>query len=434
MLTVETLQNEFKVRQLSTKEYEFLDSLFNQEVYPNPELREEFLKVMFNFFNQVNEKYDYRFRNSFFKWFTLICFKQVVSLDEEMFLNMLIARQLPLAAKLGLDIYDTIMFYLNTKYFIENDKDCLKNIFSKIKKKLMNSQAIISFVDNNPYVLSDLWKQLVILNQQNADTLKYAEFRTSFKEMFVGQEKYKSIIGDEPEYIINRLLNFISFVIGVDVQSVYYFVFAFAHPFVFEKFFFKEELQNSSQALKINKLDNLSKKISQTVNNTNQPITINQTNTNNDLIETKYDASLKQVNKQEKTDVNFQIQKTGLSNNKFEKNKNNSEKVDKSININSEKPAEQEPVLVANVELEDSADSGLNNSQQASQQQVDYKKIKEQIEKRFLNTLTGKIENIQGLLSLLEILSKQYNDPNILSLYYFDEQERKFKWNNELLK
>ncbi|HRH23783.1 MAG TPA: hypothetical protein PK295_04100, partial [Candidatus Magasanikbacteria bacterium] len=56
--------------------------------------------------------------------------------------------------------------------------------------------------------------------------------------------------------------------------------------------------------------------------------------------------------------------------------------------------------------------------------------IKKEIENDFI---IGKIGDEVEVFDLLQSYSEQYNDPRILDLYYYDEQQEKFVWNEELL-
>ncbi len=46
---------------------------------------------------------------------------------------------------------------------------------------------------------------------------------------------------------------------------------------------------------------------------------------------------------------------------------------------------------------------------------------------------SGKIADEVEVFDILHAYSEQYNDPRILDLYYYDEQQEKFVWNEELL-
>jgi hypothetical protein len=63
------------------------------------------------------------------------------------------------------------------------------------------------------------------------------------------------------------------------------------------------------------------------------------------------------------------------------------------------------------------------------QQSFDIPKIKSQIESQFPKNTNGEFENIEAVLSRLEELAAQYNDPRIAEMMYFDEQAGMFKWN-----
>jgi len=64
---------------------------------------------------------------------------------------------------------------------------------------------------------------------------------------------------------------------------------------------------------------------------------------------------------------------------------------------------------------------------------VDYNLIKMDIEMNFDIDDNVNFIDLEGVLNRLEELKNKYNDNNILELYYFDEKQNKFIWNDKLL-
>ena len=55
--------------------------------------------------------------------------------------------------------------------------------------------------------------------------------------------------------------------------------------------------------------------------------------------------------------------------------------------------------------------------------------IKTQVELRFSRDEDGQFENVEDVFTMLDRLAKQYSNPKIADMLYFDEAEGKFKWN-----
>lgn len=91
-----------------------------------------------------------------------------------------------------------------------------------------------------------------------------------------------------------------------------------------------------------------------------------------------------------------------------------------------------------NLKNEESASENENVSKQQPTTNTDsekniYQKTKEQVEAKFSFNDLGQIEDLAGLFKMLSQLSKQYNNSRLAELYYFDEKEGKFKWNEKLI-
>ena len=69
----------------------------------------------------------------------------------------------------------------------------------------------------------------------------------------------------------------------------------------------------------------------------------------------------------------------------------------------------------------------------SSSKKVKYADVVNNLKKQFKFNVNGDTENVGGVMTKLHDLSMQYDDPNITELYYFDEKDSQFKWNEELI-
>ncbi|MEK7624906.1 MAG: hypothetical protein AAB467_00985 [Patescibacteria group bacterium] len=65
---------------------------------------------------------------------------------------------------------------------------------------------------------------------------------------------------------------------------------------------------------------------------------------------------------------------------------------------------------------------------------LSYAEMKEQIENQFKKDAQGQFMNISEVLKELERLAAKYEDDHIRDLYIFNEADRKFEWNETLIK
>lgn len=78
---------------------------------------------------------------------------------------------------------------------------------------------------------------------------------------------------------------------------------------------------------------------------------------------------------------------------------------------------------------EDQLSAPVEVAKDSAPQSIAPAEIKSQIESQFPKNTNGEFENIEAVLSRLEELAAQYNDPRIAEMMYFDEQAGMFKWN-----
>lgn len=68
------------------------------------------------------------------------------------------------------------------------------------------------------------------------------------------------------------------------------------------------------------------------------------------------------------------------------------------------------------------------NEVKVQEKKVDYSEIIKEVETKFKSDTDGQFLDLGGVLGELENLSKKYNDAKIKDLYFFEENEGKFKW------
>lgn len=69
----------------------------------------------------------------------------------------------------------------------------------------------------------------------------------------------------------------------------------------------------------------------------------------------------------------------------------------------------------------------------AQEKKMSLPEIKQMIDQRFKKDPSGQIENIEGVLQLLDQLAGEQGNEKIRELYYFDEEAGEFRWNETLI-
>lgn len=75
----------------------------------------------------------------------------------------------------------------------------------------------------------------------------------------------------------------------------------------------------------------------------------------------------------------------------------------------------------------------IKETKKDESKKVDYNLIRMDIEMNFDIDDEANFIDLEGVLNKLEELKNKYSDDNILELYYFDEKENRFIWNDKLL-
>jgi len=231
----------------------------------------------------------------------------------EFLANNIFGRLFTMGILLDYDPRKELFFFLNS---FSSDVNEMRSIYLKCREALFTSGSLVGYWQNQPVTVADLVGEIRILNAQNYDSLKVAEFKEKLKNiLFSRKDKYEEF---ENYFIVDRdmamvrFLDAINLFLGVSDEKIYFLVDAYLSPW-------KYNLLNGNV---------------------------------------------------------------------------------------SEIVAPEEVAPIQEIEV-------------AVSQSLDFNKIKEEL---------SKMQEPENILIKLQELSNQYNDPDILSWYYFDEQTGEFKW------
>lgn len=324
------------------------------------------------FFKKVSVEVDKKYWLSYFRWYTFLSWKNLGNRDEEFVSTIAIPRQIVMASLLDFNIVKELIWYLHNRPMDDED---LGKYYTKLKDNLFRSTSFVGMYKGKDYTMQDLIKEVTLI-EQNDDSLKLAELLSRLQTIiFYDPKLFGDYIDVSPEDVVNTVINLVTFCIGVKPESVWHVAEANVHEDRFEQVLTNPEnkTQLTTQVVPPQSSTSTAPRTSNIKLPPPLPPVISPPTTNSVTPQKKnvsIESSLKQKN-------------TGIP------------------------PVSKRP---SNTE------------------------IKTRIEQKYPTAPSGEITNFEEVTSLLASIAEKYHDPSIEELCYYNEQDGKFYWNNELIK
>lgn len=269
---------------------------------------------------------------TYWKWYVRCTWKRFLELKPEEVL-MHVQSQLSTAYQLGIDVEDSVFYYLH-RHFQEDDQ---QPFFNKIRDAVFASKMLVNPMVENSMTIGSLAQKIILNSKLGGDSLKNAEFLAELQRMLFPSDNVTDLNEEKKR---ENTLSLFDFIIFLDEEK---YISEVIYNYLDNLFFGNEqgeELVNKSSA-------------------------------------------------------KFEIK----------------EEINPSAPIPSQSPAET---------------PASKSTKKTKPTPVEIKKL---VETRFKPNAEGEIENVEGVMAMLDSLAEQYGDKGIGELYYFDENSEKFIWN-----
>ena len=218
----------FIPRQLSEAEIEELQNEFTVKE-ADIEQAEQMFKEMDDYFRNADIKTDKDFSLSYFRWYTDLSWKFLQSRDYDFVVNVAVARQIPPAILLGFDVWQDLIWYLALRAELKSD---MESLYGRIREAFVKSEAIIGIWQGSDYKVSDLVKEMQMLERLGNDSIEEAEFRNKSLQIYMPENNatLQKYIMVDPSDGLASLISIVSFFLGVEPVNIWYVVDNYTHP------------------------------------------------------------------------------------------------------------------------------------------------------------------------------------------------------------
>lgn len=218
------------IKKLGEEELARLDSEYRAELSTKPAEREEAWESWNSFFAQANPNTDWEYRWSYFRWYTDLTWLRFGKLTEEEILKMAFGRQVPTALWSEIDVWQDLMFYFDDLV----DPELVESAYGKIRQAFFASEAVVGMWQNKMVTVAELVKDIKIINQPNADTLRSAEILSKIKQIFTQSNNEKYALASV-DWVVDRFVGLVNFFLGVEPKGAWVVADHFVNPEKYEE-------------------------------------------------------------------------------------------------------------------------------------------------------------------------------------------------------
>lgn len=210
------------------------DADFFEAVLPNPEVAEQAQDELANFFQPPSSAKVKEHYLTYFRWYTELTWKRLRSCSNEFLVKEAVARQIPMALLLGVDVQNELTWYFVARAWIAEEMQIL---YADIRETILNSEAFIGSIQGKDYLMKDLVEDVKKLNLKTITSLESAEINAKIKNAFFpkNDQLFDTYITADPDVVVDHAIGLINFILGVEPKNIWYVVDGIVHPFEFVK-------------------------------------------------------------------------------------------------------------------------------------------------------------------------------------------------------
>ncbi len=401
--------------QIVEKEKEF------QLMIADPKKAEETWAELHEFFKNATFLDVQEYWETYWRWYTDLTWKRLNALPKDIIVNIAVSLQIPMASMIGYDVWERLMWYFGMRTLDDED---LTIFYTKVRTSFFNSKAFLGKSDNKDFLIRDLVEKVKNLNLKENNSLEMAGFYSKIQDIIKSQSdvvrKYIDVSTDD---VVKELTSLSSFFIGVEPDKISAVVEGFLHPELVEAV----EVQNEIKKKEEEELEKIGDEMVELGIGNKTKEVIEKIELQPEIL--KEDVMETPVVEEKTAEIIEESEEETVTEEKVESEKTEEIPVEKTVVeevVETPNKEEKEETIVPTETTEPILE------EKPEENKMSLNEIKEMIVSRFADK-DGKIENIEGVLTLLHSLADDYKDENIRELYYFDEEKGDFSWNINLL-
>lgn len=191
---------------------------------------EGFWDALHDHFNQAPISDDRKYWWSFFRWYTILSWQDLIRIERDVFEKIVVGRQVPMALILGFSVWDKIMSYLSVKGLDAEDR---QNLYVRIRAAFLNSEAVVGYGKGGAEIkIVDLIKELTLINSRGRDSMVMAGFYEKIKGLlFPSDDNWlKEMVDVDYKEAVMKMVDLMDFFTSVEPEELEGVVDLYLHP------------------------------------------------------------------------------------------------------------------------------------------------------------------------------------------------------------
>lgn len=389
----------FSPRTISKEELQQLEIAY-ADLLGYKEKMEPVWEELHAYFKDVGPREDRQYWNTFFRWYTELTWSNITSIDHDVFVDIAIKRQVPMALLLDFDVWKEILRYFIAQTFTKKERE---QLFDAMQKAFFSAEAIMGGTVEQPLLMKHAVSEVAKLDEFGADSLQMAEQYSQLTKQFydANAQFLGSNISPDNEGVVKRFTTLVHFFVGVKPKQVQQVLNLFyqRRPEVIEDMEvgpFLEVIREDQERLGEEGVERLIKA---------------------------------QMFEEAEGALNISTEGTPDTGAPAEENV----PINNTAAQSDVKEATTVPAAQEELPQSPSQEPASTEEAVAMPAKPTYKDIQQMVDARFGKDEQGIYLSVEGVLALLDSIATEHGDDAIRDLYYFDEQTGSFHWDETLL-
>ena len=209
----------FRPTQLTTAQLETKDREFQDVVRAGVET-ERVWSELHVYFSRSPLPEDQVYRYSYFRWYTSLTWVLMyTSTPIDVVATMAFGRQVPTALLLGIDVWESLMYFLVTR---TKDAAEMAGVYNQIRVAFFASRAVVGMWKGQEITVADVVREVQRIDSHGNNSIEQAAFDTKIRELFFPKDtpEISKWFAAEPNQVVDWFVGLVNFFLGVVPEKI----------------------------------------------------------------------------------------------------------------------------------------------------------------------------------------------------------------------
>lgn len=191
------------------------------------EEREAVWVELHKYFKTTSPQEDKKYWLSYFRWYTWISWKYLLTRDQDFVAEIAIPRQLVMASLLEFDVQQELFWYFDNTPFTQEE---LNRYYARMQNNFLHSAGFVGMNKGVAYSIAELVNDAKRIEAQNNSLQTAEELSRVGSIIFYEPKLMDQYIVADHDTVITDVLNMVTLFLGVSAENIFYMMDGIVHP------------------------------------------------------------------------------------------------------------------------------------------------------------------------------------------------------------